>query len=162
MTALAVFVYYAVIITFESLVRHGAKSFGNRFHWTLLIVSSVALAGYGLLYFSPEWIASIPYMYLAFDLLFFILALVLLPKFHRRYRAGIVRAMLFLLPVAFLNEIAALRLGLWHFPATADLVGRVSVQGTRIPLEEVAFFLIVPTVILAFYVYLFDDSGANR
>jgi len=150
---------FAVLMAFEATVKHSARSFGNRFYMGLVIVTAIAVVGHAVITLSPPWLSTIPYMYLGFDVLMLGVALALLPRYYPRYRAGIVRAMLYLLPVAFLNEVISLSLGLWYFPSNADLLGRISVFGEGIPFEEAIFFLVTPLVILALYVDFFKDSG---
>lgn len=153
---------FMVLMLFEVLAKHNnIKPTARRFYPALFVTSVCMLVVHLIITLAPKWVSNIPYMYLSFEILFLAVALIFTLKHYHRYRNSLFKVVLYVMPVAFLNEVVALKQGLWYFPDNAELLGRVAVLGVRVPVEEIAFFVISPLAILAFYIYFFREADRS-
>jgi hypothetical protein len=99
----------------------------------------------------------IPYFYLVFGMILGLLPVIfVLLKFPILF-SKFFKTTAYFFVLTFAYEITALKLGWWSFPGT-EFIGWVSVLGTRFPLEELFFWIVLGGMIILAWYEFFDDD----
>ncbi|HSX01119.1 MAG TPA: hypothetical protein VLF67_02650, partial [Candidatus Saccharimonas sp.] len=130
---------------------------GPRFYAGLAGLAAVTMGGYLVVWRWPAAIQSVPYLYLWVDVLLLAVPLAWFWASNARHRRDLLRFAAYLLPVSLANEVVALSLNQWSFPAAAEFVARLPFVGQPLPLEELFFLVFAPPAIMAYYVFLMRD-----
>lgn len=150
-------VYFAVMFWEYFLDKSNVKEKFSKNIKYFIILISVVVTGFFLIYFLKQELLQVSYFYLKLGLVFilFPLAAVLL-KFPRLFRKVVLIGGYFLF-VSLLFEYVGLRNGHWYFPGERYL-GVINFFGNILPYDEIIFWCIlgVPAVVV-WYEFFADD-----
>ncbi|MBS3065884.1 hypothetical protein J4229_02450 [Candidatus Pacearchaeota archaeon] len=124
----------------------------------LLSILILILGTFFLIYAIKPSLLHINYFYLKFGIIASLLPVVLMlfkfpSLFDKMLKTGIYFSFL-----SLIYEITALSLGQWTFPSENQFIGFVQILGTKFPLEEFLFWIVLGSIATISYYEFFDDD----
>ncbi len=146
--------FYTILITYEYFWAEKVKYMKRGITATLIFIVFVFTA-YSLVHvYNPYLIANIPYVYLIFGTVFFIIPTFTYLLFNRKDLNKFLLVAAYIIPLGFINEITSVALRYWEYPSK-DFIGWVSLLKVEFPVEELIFFIILsPFAMLSYYKFL--------
>lgn len=151
------YVFYVVVFYEYFFDRDTHKRYiSKRFFHTAAFFSLLVLL-FVIIVSSLSQPLVIPYFYIIFSLLAFIIFPFIIFFTHRKITGHLLVFSGFFLFVSLLYEYVASVFGQWTFPGT-EFIGFISVGGLNIPAEELIWILFAAPAVIAYYEIFADDK----
>lgn len=118
----------------------------------------VAASGFIIIHLTKHSLLEIPYFYLIFGIILGLAPLLfVITRFPRLYGPLFITGAYFFYH-SFIYEVTALSLGQWTFPSENQFIGFITIAGTRFPLEEFFFWILLGSMAVVAYYFMFGEA----
>ncbi len=151
---------YCVIMFYDVFLHHHVthRLFHPHMKYAIILIVMIFVVFLGVLYSNPLLLGKIPYFYLVFGTLLWLIPIVLEIVFKKKFLSKFIKTAAYFFFLSFLYEITALKRGWWNFPGD-QFIGHITVLDVSFPLEELIFWMMLFSMaVLTWYEY-FDEGN---